>query len=74
MASQEFTNATGLPREGQPVDFVLDGRDIPIHGTYAERTFRSRWSGYEIESVRAWRYADADSPVATVHETGRCVA
>lgn len=72
MSSQVFTKPTGLPREGQPVEFVLDGRDVPINGTYAEHTFRSRWSGYEIGSVRAWRYADAAS--VAINESGHCIA
>ena len=74
MISPLFTNASGLPREGQRVEFVLDNRDIAISGTYGQRIFQSRWSGYDVENVRAWRYAEAESAVAAVHEANRCVA
>ncbi len=61
MYIQWVGSATGLPQEGQSVEFVLDGRDIAMDGIYAERTFRSHWSDYPIESVRSWRPADFDS-------------
>jgi len=57
MDIQPNANYAGLPCEGQPVEFVLEGRDVPIAGTYVEQTFRSRWSGYSVERVRAWRSA-----------------
>jgi hypothetical protein len=67
-------NASGLPREGQRVEFVLDNRDVAIIGTYGQRIFQSRWSGYAVENVRAWRYAEAESAAAVVNEANRCVA
>lgn len=64
MSAQWVTSSAGLPHEGHPVEFVLDGRDVPMVGTYVEHTFRSRWSGYEVERVRTWRSADLDCSVA----------
>lgn len=61
MFTQWVGSAAGLPREGQCVEFVLDGREVAMDGTYDGRTFRSHWSGYPIERVRSWRPADFDS-------------
>lgn len=59
MDVQSDKRCAGLPCEGQPVEFVLEGRDVPITGTYVAQTFRSRWTGYSLERVRTW------SPVVT---------
>ena len=61
MYTQWVGSAAGLPREGQPVEFVLDGRDVAMDGTYGARTFHSHWSVYPIERVRSWRPAELDS-------------
>jgi len=55
MNVQSVNGSQGLPREDQPVEFFLDGRDTPIVGIYGEQTFRSRWSGYAIDRVSSWR-------------------
>lgn len=57
MDVQSDNSYAGLPHEGQPVEFVLEGRDVPITGTYVAQTFRSRWSDYSVERVRTWRSA-----------------
>jgi hypothetical protein len=62
MSAQWVSSATGLPHDGESVEFVLDGRDVAMDGTYDRQTFRSRWSGYEVQRVRTWRPADIDSP------------
>ncbi|GAC1651681.1 MAG: hypothetical protein NVS9B15_12040 [Acidobacteriaceae bacterium] len=54
MDAQSDNRGAGLPNEGQPVEFVLEGRDVPIAGTYVAQTFRSRWSAYSVERVRSW--------------------
>ena len=61
MKTPWIRSSTALPRDGQPIEFVLDYRDIAIEGTYAERTFRSRWSTYDIERVGVWRLAALSS-------------
>lgn len=58
------TSATALPQEGQPVEFVLDGRAVVMGGIYVRRTFRSRWAGYEVERVCTWRSAGAGADAA----------
>ena len=55
MDTRWVTSATALPQEGQPVEFVLDGRAVAMGGIYVRRTFRSRWAGYEVERVHTWR-------------------
>ncbi|HSN38940.1 MAG TPA: hypothetical protein VLT92_01985 [Burkholderiales bacterium] len=62
MPAQWIENTSGLPQEGQAVEFVLDGREVAMGGIYVERTFRSHWSGYPIERVSFWRPANFDSP------------
>jgi len=53
-------SAADLPHNGQPVEFVLDGREVAMMGTYVQQTFWSRWSGYDIQRVRTWRSSDAE--------------
>lgn len=53
-----------LPRDGEPVEFVLDNRDVAIDGTYAGQIFRSRWTNYEVARVGSWRLA---APSAVGH-------
>lgn len=60
MDARCVNGAAGLPQEGEPVEFVLDGRDVALNGTYVEHTFRSRYSGYAIERVRSWRPVGLD--------------
>jgi hypothetical protein len=40
---------------------MLDGRSVAMDGTYDRQTFRSRWTDYEVQRVRTWRLADANS-------------
>ena len=64
MSAQWVRSSIGLPHEGESVEFVLDGREVPLAGTYLQQTFRSRWWGYETQRVRTWRPADMDSPAS----------
>jgi len=57
--SIEWTSSSfGLPREGEPVEFVLDGRDVTLAGTYVQQIFKSRWTAYGVDRVRAWRSSE----------------
>lgn len=58
MDSLWVSSAAGLPFEGQPIEFVLDGRDVAMDGIYGLGTFQSRWSGYAVERVHSWRSVD----------------
>jgi len=64
MSAQWVTSATSLPHQGESVEFMLDGRSVAMDGTYDRQTFRSRWTGYEVQRVRTWRLADANSAEA----------
>ena len=61
MSAQWVASSTALPHDGESVEFVLDGRKIPIDGNYTRQTFQSRWSGYDVQRVRAWRPVHMDS-------------
>jgi hypothetical protein len=56
-SAQWIPSSTALPHDGDAVEFVLDGRKVPLDGTYTRQTFNSRWSGYDIQRVRTWRVA-----------------
>jgi hypothetical protein len=58
-SAQWIASSTALPHDGDSVEFVLDGRKVPLDGTYKRQTFTSRWSGYDVQRVRTWRVVDA---------------
>lgn len=58
MSSKWIASSTALPPDGAPVEFVLDGRAVPMDGTYVQQTFKSRWTGYDVQRVRTWRSVD----------------
>lgn len=57
------TSSAALLREGQPAEFVPDGKEVAMDGTYVQRTFRSRWACYEVKRVKLWRSADWSNEV-----------
>jgi hypothetical protein len=59
MSIEWIASSFGLPREGEPIEFVLDGRDVALDGTYFQQIFRSRWTGYEVDRVRTWRSSES---------------
>jgi len=61
MSSDWVRSSSALPRDGESVEFVLDGRHVPLDGTYVHQTFQSRWSGYDIQRVCTWRVAGKHS-------------
>ena len=61
MSAEWVASSAALPHDGEPVEFVLDGRKVAMDGTYARQTFQSRWSGYDVQRVRTWRPADVES-------------
>jgi len=64
MSIEWIASSSGLPREGEPVEFVLDGRDVALDGTYVHQLFKSRWSGYEVDRVRTWRSSELQEHAA----------
>jgi hypothetical protein len=60
MQTQWIFSSTFLPRTGEPVDFMLEDRGQPIHGTFADGSFRSRWADYDAGRVKSWRGSEGD--------------
>jgi len=61
MKTSWIKSSTALPRAGQPIEFVVDNREVAIAGTYAGQIFQSRWTSYDLERVGAWRLAASSS-------------
>jgi len=57
MSTTWFISATFLPYTGEPIDFLLEERGEPIHGTFANGMFQTRLANYETGLVRSWREA-----------------
>jgi len=55
-----FFSSTFLPYSGEPIDFQLEDREEPIHGTFDKGVFHSRWANYEVARVQSWRQALID--------------
>jgi hypothetical protein len=73
MKTPWISSSSALPRDGQPIEFILDDRDVAIAGTYAGQIFRSRWTLYDVERVGAWRLA-AMSSAGETQDTRRHAA
>ncbi|MEO8742119.1 MAG: hypothetical protein ABI365_02910 [Lysobacteraceae bacterium] len=48
-------SSTFLPYTGEPIEFLLEAHDQPIHGTFDNGVFHSRWADYAAERVASWR-------------------
>jgi hypothetical protein len=59
-----ISSSARLPHVGTSIQFMLDDRDVPMKGTYAEGVFRSRWGNYDVGCVRLWRAWDLDPSAA----------
>jgi hypothetical protein len=57
-------SSTFLPYTGEPIDFLLEDRSQPMHGTFANGMFHSRWADYAADRVQSWRGSDADPSAA----------
>jgi hypothetical protein len=73
MQAQWIFSSTFLPYTGEPIEFLLEDRKQPIHGTFANGIFRSRWADYGADRVASWRKADGD-PSAEPIEMPHAVA
>ncbi len=60
-----ITSSSGLPHEGQQIEFKLDCRSVAMEGTYTGQWFRSHWAGYTVDRVRSWRDLDQQPELAT---------
>jgi hypothetical protein len=59
-------SSTFLPHIGEPIDFLLDDRSQPIHGTFLDGVFHSRWADYGTDRVSSWRGSDPDLPAPSI--------
>lgn len=61
MSTQWVFTSAYLPHADEPIAFLLDDRDVPLHGTYANGVFRSHWAEYEVGRVKSWRAVEIDA-------------
>lgn len=59
-------SSTFLPYTGEPIDFLIKDRSEPLHGTFGNGMFHSRWADYDADLVQSWRGSEADRPVAPI--------
>jgi hypothetical protein len=57
-------SSTFLPCAGEPVDFLVEDRMQPMHGTFGNGMFHSRWADYGADRVQSWRGSEADPSAA----------
>ncbi len=68
MQAKWIFSSTFLPCTGEPIDFLLEDRSEPLHGTFDNGIFHSRWADYSANRVQSWRGSDGagtSSPIAT---------
>jgi hypothetical protein len=66
MQAQWIFSSTFLPYTGEPIEFMLEDREQPIHGIFANGLFRSRWADYDSDRVQSWRGSDGDPSAAPI--------
>jgi hypothetical protein len=68
MEAKWIFSSTFLPYTGEPIEFMLEDRNQPIHGTFADGIFHSRWADYDADRVASWRGSEPDpsaEPIAS---------
>jgi hypothetical protein len=77
MQEQWVFSSTFLPYTGEPIEFMLEDRNQPIHGTFADGIFHSRWADYDADRVASWRGSDGDPSAEQINlstaPTGRFI-
>lgn len=66
MQAQWIYSSTFLPYTGEPIEFMLEDRQQPIHGIFANGLFHSRWADYDADRVQSWRESDDDPSAAPI--------
>jgi hypothetical protein len=66
MQAKWIFSSTFLPYTGEPIDFLLEDRSEPIHGTFDNGIFHSRWADYSANRVQSWRGSDDARRVAPI--------
>ncbi len=60
-----MNSSTGLPRDGEQIQFVIVHRTVALAGIYSHRAFHSRWAEYGIDRVCCWRKLTKGCALAT---------
>ena len=66
-----ISSSTNLPLEGEPVQFLADGREVSLRGTYTNGVFHSRWAEYDVGRIGAWHAQDINHAVAQIVVSNR---
>jgi hypothetical protein len=72
METQWIFSSTFLPGAGEAIEFLLEEREQPMHGTFANGAFHSSWADYDSSRVGSWRVLQDDpsaSPTAAPAST-----
>jgi hypothetical protein len=70
MQTKWTLGSASLPGVGEPVDFLLWDRKIPIHGAFADGVFHARWADYGIDRVELWCASENDNAVESSKISG----
>jgi len=68
MQEKWIFSSTFLPYTGEPIEFMLEDRNQPIHGTFADGVFHSRWANYDAGRVASWRETDPDPSAVPIEQ------
>jgi hypothetical protein len=70
MQTKWILRSTSLPGAGDPVDFLLLNRSVPIHGAFTDGVFHARWADYGVDRVESWCVSDDQLAAAPTRSTG----
>ena len=70
MNTNWILRSTSLPGSGEPVDFLLLNRSVPIHGAFVGGVFHARWADYDIDRVESWCVSDDQLAAASTETAG----
>lgn len=65
MVEDWINSSTGLPRDGDQIEFAIVDRTVALDGIYSHQAFHSRWAGYGIDRVCSWRKLTKECVLAT---------
>lgn len=74
MQEKWIFSSTFLPYTGEPIEFLLEDRSQPIHGTFADGVFHSRWADYDADRIASWRETAPDETVPEEADPGPSIA
>ncbi len=57
MSIEWVSTAASLPLDGEPIQLLLNERNVPMIGICSNGEFHTRWAEYGVDRVRYWRGA-----------------